>query len=93
MWLSIRPWTKAETRAVLQPFNVVILSTTVCLLFFKGAYDQTALAALVITIPVGMIAAQIGIAVFKKLTDNTFRRLLILLTLLMGVGIMVSEVL
>ncbi len=92
MWLSIRPWTKSETRAVLQPFNVAILSTTVCLLFFRGAYDQTALYALLVTIPVGLIAAQIGIAVFKRLSDTAFRRLLIILTLLMGIGIMLSEI-
>ena len=91
MWLSIRPWTKSETRAVLQPFNIAILSTTVCLLMFKGAFDRTALTALLITVPVGLIAAQIGIAVFRRLSDTGFRRLLILLTLLMGIGILISE--
>jgi uncharacterized membrane protein YfcA len=93
MWLSIRPWTKAETRAVLQPFNVAILGTTVGLLFFQGAYDSTALGALMITIPTGLIAAQIGIAVFRRLSDTGFRRLLIMLTLMMGVGVMASEIL
>lgn len=92
MWLSIRPWTKSETRAVLQPYNVAILGTTVCLLFFKGAYDQTSLSALLITIPTGLIAAQIGIMVFGKLSDTGFRRLLIILTLLMGLGVMASEI-
>lgn len=92
MWLSIRPWTKQETRAVLQPFNVMILSTTISLLFFKGAYDQTAVNALLITVPSGLIAAQIGIMVFRTLSDTGFRRLLILLTLLMGLGVLVSEV-
>ena len=92
MWLSLRPWPKAETRAVLQPFNVAILSTMVTLLFFKGAYDVNAVRALMVTVPVGLIAAQIGIAVFKRLSDNVFRRLLIILTLLMGLGILASEV-
>ncbi|MEL7259194.1 MAG: sulfite exporter TauE/SafE family protein [Pseudomonadota bacterium] len=92
MWLSLRPWAKSETRAVLQPYNVAILSTTVCLLAFKGAYDRTALTALLITIPVGLLAAQIGIMVFRSLSDTGFRRLLILLTLLMGVGILISEI-
>ena len=91
MWLSIRPWPKAETRAVLQPFNVGILSTTVTLLFFKGAFDATAVSALFITVPIGLVAAQCGIFVFHKLSDNMFRRLLIILTLLMGLGILVSE--
>jgi len=91
MWLSIRPWTKSETRAVLQPFNVAVLSTTVSLLFLKGAYDRTAINALMITVPTGLIAAQIGIHVYKMLSDTVFRRLLIILTLLMGLGIMASE--
>lgn len=92
IWVSLRPWSKAQSRAVLQPFNVVILSTTVLLLFFRGAYDQTALLALVVTVPTGLIAAQVGIAVFRRMSDTGFRRLLILLTLAMGVGILASEV-
>ncbi|MES0862518.1 sulfite exporter TauE/SafE family protein [Ruegeria sp. SCPT10] len=92
MWLSLRPWTKSETRAVLQPFNVVILSTTIFLLFVKGAYDGTAVKALLVTVPCGLIAAQIGIMVFRRLSDTGFRRLLILLTLLVGLGVMASEV-
>lgn len=92
MWLSIRPWPKAQTRAVLQPYNVAILSTMVTMLAFKGAFDGQALSALLVTIPAGLIAAQFGIAVFKRLSDGVFRRLLIVLTLLMGLGILASEV-
>jgi len=91
MWLSLRPWPKAETRAVLQPYNVAILSTTVTLLAFRGAFNSQALTALLVTIPAGLIAAQIGIGVFKRLSNDGFRRLLIILTLLMGLGILTSE--
>lgn len=91
LWLSLRPWSKLETRAVLQPFNMAMLCTTVALLFFKGAYDSTAARALLVTIPAGLIAAQIGIFVFKKLSDGAFRRLLILLNLAMGLGVLISE--
>lgn len=90
MWLSLRPWPKAQTRAVLQPFNVAILSTTVALLFFRGAYDATAIRSLLIVVPVGLLASQIGLYVFKQVSDNMFRRLLISLTLLMGVGILIQ---
>ncbi len=91
MWVSLRPWTKAEARAVMQPLNVTILSTTVALLAWRGAYDSTALTALAITVPTGLVAAQVGIMVFRRLSDTGFRRLLILLTLAMGVGILISE--
>lgn len=91
MYLSLRPWTKSETRAVLQPFNFAILGTTVTALALQGAYDRPTLVALMITVPCGLGAAQIGIAVFKRLSDTGFRRLLIGLTFLMGIGILVSE--
>lgn len=93
MWVSLRPWAKSETRAVLQPFNVAVLSSTVVLLAFKSAFDATAQTALLITVPLGLLAAQVGIAVFHRLSDTGFRRLLILLTLAMGLGIMASELL
>ena len=38
MWCSMRPWPKSETRAVLQPFNVVVLSLTALMLALQGAY-------------------------------------------------------
>jgi hypothetical protein len=83
--------TVSWVRIPLPPPNFVILLVTVCLLFFKGAYDTTALTALLITIPSGLIAAQIGIMVYRRLSDDGFRRLLIILTLLMGLGVLVSE--
>lgn len=90
MWLSLRPWPKAESRAVLQPYNMAVLTTTVVLLFMRGAYDATAIRALFIVIPVGLVASQAGLCVFKRVGDNTFRRLLIGLTLMMGLGILIQ---
>lgn len=52
MWLSMRPWSKGQIRAVLQPFNMLILSVTITLLFFKGACDATTRDALMDTLPI-----------------------------------------
>jgi uncharacterized membrane protein YfcA len=93
IWLSFRPWKKSQTRAVLQPFNVAILTTTIGVLWSQGAIGQGAINALAITVPIGIIAAQIGLWVFRRTSDLTFRRLLIFLNLLMGIGILLSELL
>ena len=93
IWLSMRPWPKAETRAVLQPYNVAILGTTVGMLAWRGAYTGEALAGLAIALPVGIVAAQVGIAVFRRLSDDGFRRLLVGLTLVLGAGILLDELL
>ncbi|MFK7874835.1 MAG: sulfite exporter TauE/SafE family protein [Paracoccaceae bacterium] len=92
LWLSLRPWSKSETRGVLQPFNMAVMCTTIVLLFLKGAYDTVTLYALMVTIPSGVLGAQIGILVFGVLSDTMFRRLLIAMTFVMGLAILLSEV-
>ena len=91
IWCSMRPWPKSETRAVLQPFNVAILGLTVAVLAARGAYGPEAWAAVAVALPVGLVAAQVGIAVFRRLSDGAFRRLLIGLCLALGAGILLGE--
>ena len=93
MWCSMRPWPKSETRAVLQPFNVTVLGLTAAIFAFKGVYTAELLIKLVLVLPVAMIFAQIGIAVFKRLTDGQFRRLLILMMFASGIVLMGKELL
>ncbi|AXI55854.1 hypothetical protein SuNHUV7_22130 (plasmid) [Pseudoseohaeicola sp. NH-UV-7] len=91
MWCSIRPWPKSETRAVLQPFNVVVLSLTALMLALQGAYTKQTLFYLAVALPAAMIAAQLGIAIFKRLSDDQFRRMLIGLTFVSGTILLVRE--
>jgi uncharacterized membrane protein YfcA len=93
MWCALRPWPKQETRAVLQPFNVVVLAVTTIHLALKGAYARETLIYLAIAIPAALLAAQLGITVFKRLSDTAFRRLLIVMTLVSGVVLLLREVL
>jgi len=90
VWLSMRPWSKNEIRGVLQPFNVLVLLTTVILLFFKGAYNEMVIKGLLVTLPVTIVASQVGVYVFDQLSDNTYRRLLIGMSFLMGLGVLIS---
>jgi uncharacterized membrane protein YfcA len=93
MWCALRPWPKHETRAVLQPFNVTVLAITMALLAFKGAYTRETLTYLAIAMPASLLAAQIGIAVFRRLTDAAFRRLLIVMTFVSGAVLLLRELL
>lgn len=90
IWCSLRPWPKAETRAVLQPFNVSILGATTALLWWNGAYTQTTVTAFLIALPASFLAVQVGLWVFRRISDTAFRRLLIGLSLALGLGIMLN---
>lgn len=92
MWCAMRPWPKAETRAVLQPFNVVVLGLTVIAFALKGVYTWEVLKLIAIALPATLIAAQIGITIFKRLNDDQFRRLIIALMFVSGLVLMLREV-
>lgn len=92
IWLSMRPWPKEQTRAVLQPYNIAILSLTVCMLALGGAYNSITIKGLAVALPTGIVASQLGISVFQKVSDSQFRRTLILLCLGLGMALLVREI-
>lgn len=93
MWCAMRDWTKSETRAVLQPFNVGVLSLTMVVLAFNGAYTWESAKLMAIVLPVALVCAQIGISIFRRLTDDQFRRLLISVMFISGAVLMLRELL
>ncbi|ABG32436.1 sulfite exporter TauE/SafE family protein [Roseobacter denitrificans] len=93
MWCSIRGWPKMETRAVLQPYNMVILTCAAVMLGLRGAYTSQTLGFLALAIPVSILAAQTGMMVFRRISDVFFRKLLISLTLVSGCALLIREIL
>lgn len=93
MWCAMRPWPKSEVRAVLQPFNVAVLGITMALLAVGGAYDGATLRLIAIALPATLVSAQIGIAIFKRLGDDEFRRLIIAMMFVSGAVLLGRELL
>ncbi|MEY8839517.1 sulfite exporter TauE/SafE family protein [Cribrihabitans sp. XS_ASV171] len=91
LWVSMRPWPKAEARAMMQPYNGAILAVTVTLLAARGTYDAPTLAGIGVALPAALLAAQGGIFAFRRVADDQFRRVIILLCLAMGVGILTRD--
>lgn len=93
MWCAMRSWPKAETRAVLQPFNVIVLSISALLLALRGAYTGQTLQYAMISVPCALVSAQIGMMIFKRVPDAVFQRLLIILCFVSGAILLLREVL
>jgi uncharacterized membrane protein YfcA len=87
MWLAVRSLGKLERRAILQPFNVAILGISALILAAQGVYDREALLRILIALPVTMLASFIGLALFRRLSDEQHRRLMVLLLLASGIMI------
>ena len=93
MWCAMRPWTKGETRGVLQPYNMAILGGAMTLFAIQGIYDHQTLWLLLWILPSAIIGSQFGIALFRWLNDDQFRRLLILIMLVSGIVLTARELL
>lgn len=93
VWSSMRPWSKAEIRAVLQPYNMTVLGLSALLLAFRGAYDVKLLQAVIIAVITSFLAAHVGLLIFKQLADSTFQRLVIAMCGISGSVLLLRELL
>jgi len=93
MWLAMRPWPKAVQRGILQPCNMVILRRATAMLALDGGFTAPVLANLGLTLPASLIGAVAGLALFRRLSDGAYRRLLIGLMLLSGLSLLLRTTL
>ena len=93
MWCALRPWAKAETRALLQPYNIAIQVIALALVILGGSVTRETLTYTAIATPFTFAAAQVGLMLFKCLTDTQFRTLLIVMLFLSGIILMLRELL
>ncbi len=89
VWSSLKPWTKIESRSLIQVFNFVVLGLTMISFIFQGIYTSKLFFIILVIIPVSFISVQAGLYVYKKLSTTTFRRLLVALTFISGVMILI----
>ncbi|MCH9807996.1 MAG: sulfite exporter TauE/SafE family protein [Alphaproteobacteria bacterium] len=93
MWVALHPWPKEEQRALLQPFNALIMSIAAVLLALNGAYTRETLYFAMLAMPVAILSTQAGIFLYRKLGDDQFRMLLIGLLLVSGGALLAQELL
>lgn len=91
IWCSLQSWSKSETRAVLQSFNIFVLTATAVLFMLKGLYTVEMLKLIALTLPLSMIASILGLSLFKRLSTDRFRRLIILMMLASGVALLIRQ--
>ena len=92
MWCALQAWTKSETRAVIQTFNVTVLGLTAAVFAVQGIYTAEVLILLLVAIPISALSAQAGIAVFKRLSDGRFRRFIVGLMFVSGLILLIREI-
>ena len=92
IWSALHNWRKSEQRAVLQPFNVLILSVVLLGFGWRGLLDHNVWLAVAIALPSSILSAQFGIFIFQRLSESQFRQILIWLILTSGIVLVAGEV-
>ena len=92
IWSTLHNWHKSEQRAVLQPFNVLILSVVLLGFGWRGLLDHAVWLAVAIALPSSIIGVQFGIFIFQRLSESQFRQILIWLILTSGIVLVGGEV-
>ena len=91
MWSAVHNWHKDEQRAIFQPFNVLVLGIVLLVFGWRGLLHQDVWIAVAIALPSSIISAQLGIGVFRRLTESQFRQILIWLLLSSGIVLVGRE--
>jgi uncharacterized membrane protein YfcA len=90
IWVQLRGWNKHEQRGVGQPFNMAILVAALAAAAAAGFLDRTFLIWAAIALPVTLFGAHFGLALYGRVDDVQFRRVVLVLLAISGATLIIS---
>lgn len=91
LWAALRGWDKDASRASFQSFNLVMQAVTMTLYAINGLITTEALRMFAIIAPAMLIPSLIGIRVYGRFSDATFRRIVLGVLSVSGLALLVSS--
>jgi len=92
IWCQLRGWTKDMQRAVFQPVILAAFVILVISLSASGAVTAEMLKLYMLGLPALVAGLWAGFKLYGKLDDATFRKVILVLLLLAGLGLIVPRV-
>jgi len=84
VWLQLRGGPSASQRAIFQPFNLVVLAVSAIGMAIAGLVDTRVLTLAALATPLTVLGSWLGARVYLKVSEQTFKRLVLALLLLSG---------
>jgi len=91
VWTDLRGWTKEQRRGVLQTFNMAILSIALVAHAVSGLITRSVALHVAIALPATIAGAWCGGAIYRRLADRGYQRIIMMLLLLSGAGLLWSS--
>lgn len=92
LWCTLRGFDKDTQRAVIQNFNLAMLSVTFAAYLWQGILTPAMLPSLALVLPAMLLPALIGMRVYIGISEVAFRRIVLLLLTASGVALLVAAV-
>ncbi len=91
MWVTLHDWEKADRRAVLQPFNMIILGCVFVVFLLYGMVTLHILFLAMLAVPFTLLGAKLGITLYRRVNDEQFLQIIIWLILISGLVLVSRE--
>jgi uncharacterized protein len=88
MWAALNDWPKERRRSMFQAFNLTILATMLAVSYMTDRLGLKFISLLLIALPGSLLGAVIGSAIYARVDNRRFDRIVLSLLLLGGVGMM-----
>lgn len=92
LWCTLRGFDKDAQRAVIQNFNLAMLSVTFAAYLWQGIVVPAMLPALALVLPAMLVPALIGMRIYIGISELAFRRIVLLLLTASGVALLAAAV-
>jgi uncharacterized protein len=93
VWCQLRGWKKDLQRAIFQPVMLAAIAANFVSLGIAGAITADVMRLCLIGLPAMLAGLWVGFKLYGKLDDAAFRKVILVLLLLAGLGLIVPSVL
>jgi uncharacterized membrane protein YfcA len=93
VWCQLRGWKKDVQRAIFQPIMLAAIAANVVSLGIAGAITADVMRLYLIGLPAMLAGLWVGFKLYGKLDDAAFRKVILVLLLLAGLGLIAPRML
>jgi uncharacterized membrane protein YfcA len=87
IWCSLRGMPKDEQRGIVQPYIMTMQCIAIALLLGSGGFHRATLLEALLSMPALAAGTAVGIYLFKKASAASYRRIVLLILLAGGIGL------
>jgi uncharacterized membrane protein YfcA len=91
LWATLRGWDRHAQRTVFQVFNICMQSLTLTMYVISGTLPERVLPLFAATVPAMLIPSIVGYRLYHRVSDLSFRRVVLGLLTVSGVVLIVTS--